>query len=123
MNWSSQISFMAIALLYPLKVHPRSFYISRAYASILLFPALILSIYTLKITVIDQAVINKLYTVPFTPIVWGSQLTEFSSIIIFSAILSLLLLIFLLPKSNYTENISLLSAYLGLISVFSISSK
>lgn len=119
MTWSPQICFIAIALLYPLRIHPRGFYISRAYACALLFPALVLAFNNLKLTIVDRVIISKIFPIPMTPISWGQQLFPSNSLIIFFTIISLLILILFLPKINYTENISLISAYFSIISLIS----
>lgn len=111
-SWSPFISFMAIAMLYPIKIHPRSFYITRTYAAALLFPGLLSGIYELKLTILNGSIINNLSRISKSPIFWGLQLNAANSLITLGAIISLAFLIFFLPKLNYTENISIISAYM-----------
>lgn len=102
-------------MLYPLKTHPMSFYTSRIYSSILLFPALVTSLYVLKLTAVDDAIIKKLTPIPLTNLVWGNHIDVSAAIICLTMVISFLVLIFYLPKSRHAEIISATSACFAII--------
>lgn len=114
--WSPLISFIAIALLYPLKNHVRGFYITRIYASALLLPALVASICGIKLILIDKITINKISQV-LAPVFLGHHITATNSLITLCAVLSLTFLAMFLPQKYYSENLSLFSVFLGAISL------
>lgn len=117
--WSPLISLSAITLLYPLRLHSRGSQVARVYAAFLLFPAIVSFVSMLKLTYFDGIFISVIAQIPFGPVFWGIQVSKSNSAIIACINVSMAVLIFLLPKNRFVENISLAAIALGTIFILS----
>jgi hypothetical protein len=105
--WSPLISFLAINLLFPLGHHYRGNYISRFYAAIFAFPALISSIYLVILISNGSIIISKTIHLPLVPLFITIQISWFVASIFVSMCLSILLLIFFADNDNSAQIIFL----------------
>lgn len=107
--WSHLISLVAIALLYPLRHITRSYWMSRIYASILLFPALASGIFLFKLTRKFDVDVGRQLVLAMTPITYSLRIADHNAHILVSALLCMSIFIFLLPLKNFVEHLAITS--------------
>lgn len=119
--WSPLISLTAIIFLYPLRFHLRGSQVSRFYAAALLFPALISSLYVLKLTAFEGVLISQIARLPVLPIYVGIQLSHSNALLVACTILSVAFLIFFLPEKKFVENTLLVAVYSALLCIIALT--
>ena len=117
--WSPFISLLAIAFLYPLRLHYRGHQVSQFYAAIFAFPALVSSIYLFKIACSNGLIKSNSIHLSNVPIILTINFSFHTSLFLLIISLSISTIIFLSPKANFTENISISSVSFFIIFIMS----
>lgn len=96
---------IAASFLYPLRLHYRGQSVCQVYSSIIIFPALVSSLYLFFATRDGGVLTSRNIDIYFTPIGFGSFVATIESLFLVAICVSVLMVIFLGQKAKLTENL------------------
>ncbi len=119
--WSTLISCIATALLYPLRHHSQGAKATRLCAAVFLFPSLVSSIIVQLFIRKSDVILLSISHLALVNTDIGFQLTSYNAIFIIFINLSLIILVFLLSNRFLCEYLAL-SAMVGIFIFFTVAS-
>jgi hypothetical protein len=102
-----------------LRFHIINDHVGKIYIMISTFISLIFSIYIFKITWLNKITLSQIGKTEMIPIFWGIVFSRINSAIITAINVSIVILIFLLPKQKFMKNISLITSSFFIILLIS----